>query len=170
MQDLVTEFTVTENHLKLLNHMYVYFYDGGYQGAPAVNLKRPYGNSYVAGDVYEIVTGKYPDDDLEEDVEQEMLKLHKETGLALQIVLCTGSFVPGLYHKKEKYNSTSWERVGPPLTVFEQEYSGESIVDLSRDIDECFSERYNTVMEQIPSDEYGFHQGTFKVTVEWSPE
>ena len=166
----VTEFVLSENHLKLLRQMYVYFDNGAYDGAPAVDHKRPYGNSYVAGDVYEIINGTFPNDDLNEDVEQEMLNLHKETGLALQIVLCTGSFVPGRYRKKEEFNSTSWERVGPPLLVFEEDYSGESIVDLNRDLDECFIEEYNTVMEQIPSDEYGFHQGTFKVTVEWSPE
>ena len=56
------------------------------------------------------------------------------------------------------------------LTVFNKIYDGESIVDLSRDIDECLDSCYNAVVQQIPQDEHGFHRGAFRVTVEWQDD
>jgi hypothetical protein len=53
--------------------------------------------------------------------------------------------------------------------IFEQEYDGESIVDLERDISECFDERFNPLVKDLP-DEYGIVEGTFKVTITWYPE
>lgn len=55
-------------------------------------------------------------------------------------------------------------------TIFEKEYDGESIVDINRDIMESFDPDFNPRADVIPNDEYGFHQGTFKVTVVWSPD
>src|SRR6266568_5645220 len=43
----VSEFTVTEDHLKLLRHAYLYWEYGEGYGAPAIDPKRPYGNSDV---------------------------------------------------------------------------------------------------------------------------
>lgn len=56
--------------------------------------------------------------------------------------------------------------------IFEQKYDGESIVDLSRDISECFDERFNEVIKEIPEmpDCPGFWAGTFKVSVVWVPD
>ncbi len=106
-------FELTESHIKLLRAMYVDFCDDGYDGAPAVNLKRPYGNSDVISDVIEIVTGVRVDDldDVPEENINEALKLHEETGTALQIILCTGSFTPGTYKRASKYDARSWELV-----------------------------------------------------------
>lgn len=56
------------------------------------------------------------------------------------------------------------------LTLFTKEYDGESIVDVGRDVFECFDERFNPTAAQIPSDEHGFHRGIFTVTVEWRQE
>lgn len=55
-------------------------------------------------------------------------------------------------------------------TIFKETYDGESLYDLGRDIGEAFIEDYNPKMKGIPQDEYGFHKGTFVVTVVWIPD
>jgi hypothetical protein len=57
-------------------------------------------------------------------------------------------------------------------TLFEKSYDGENIVDLSRDISECFDQRFNPVAAEIPEMEGspGFWAGKFTVTVTWAPE
>ena len=108
-------FQLTEDHIKLLNRMYVEWDDGAYDGSPCINSKRPYGNSSVVYDVYEIIHGKEWDygehDEMPEEIYEQMLVLHRETATALQIVLCTKSFVPGTYEKKNPYDSLSWRKV-----------------------------------------------------------
>ena len=47
-------FRLKEEHLTLLRRMYVYWEDCEY-GAPAVDCKRPYGNSGVESDIAEIL-------------------------------------------------------------------------------------------------------------------
>ena len=54
--------------------------------------------------------------------------------------------------------------------IFNKIYDGESIVDLSRDIDECLDSCYNTVMHNIPHDEHGLYYGSFRVTIEWQDD
>ena len=109
------EFEFTENHIKLLNRMYVYFDECSYSGSPCVDSKRPYGNSGVANDIYEIIFGEEFDyeeyGDMPEKLYEDLMKVHRETGTALQIVLCTKSFVPGTYKKKNSYDNLSWEKV-----------------------------------------------------------
>lgn len=56
------------------------------------------------------------------------------------------------------------------VNVFEKEYDGESLYDLSRDVSEAFDVRYNPVVGSIPTDEHGFQRGTFRVVIEWIPE
>lgn len=106
-------FELTEQHVKLLQAMYARFNDTAYDGAPAIDLKRPYGNSFVAGDVAEILgeTVDFDDDDmLEEEVERFMV-LHRQTGTALQVCLSTLSFEPGLYGRPSKYDTQWWVKV-----------------------------------------------------------
>ena len=55
------EFTITEDHLKLLRRVYVAWDFGEGDGAPAINSKKPYGNSYVERDIAEILD--VPDED-----------------------------------------------------------------------------------------------------------
>jgi hypothetical protein len=55
-------------------------------------------------------------------------------------------------------------------TLFQKDYDGESLYDLSRDISESIDETYNPRLVVIPKDEHGFQQGTFRVTIEWIPE
>jgi hypothetical protein len=98
-------FTVTEEHLKLLQHAYVNWEYGEGYGAPGINPKKPYGDSDVELDIAEIL--KAPDSDwkwergqktsLTPEAEERFTRLHVETMLALQIVLATGEFRPGRY-------------------------------------------------------------------------
>lgn len=55
-------------------------------------------------------------------------------------------------------------------TIFDKKYDGESLCDLSRDVSEAFDKNFNEMMEQVPRNEHGFHQGTFHVKIEWTPE
>jgi hypothetical protein len=115
-------FKLTEDHLKLLGEVWVetneddYAGDGGFSTDP----KRPYGNSDIAQDIWGIlnsVDGKriYWDEDKDgeffEELEEEMLKLHREIHIAAQIVLHTQFFEPGIYEKMIPYDSRSWGRV-----------------------------------------------------------
>jgi hypothetical protein len=95
------EFTVTDDHLKLLRHMWVCWIVSERYGAPAIESKKPYGNSAVLADVAEILHGP---DGVYEWTDQEAeryLRLHVETAIALQIALATGEFRPGRYRRKD---------------------------------------------------------------------
>lgn len=112
--DRVMEFEITEEHLRLLQVMYVNWVVFGYDGAPAINEKRPYGNSDVYGDVAEIL-GWDPLPDWDEDGYEEACEkakeIHEETWIALQICLVMQSFEPGIYRRKISYDSRSWVKV-----------------------------------------------------------
>lgn len=108
-------FTLTEQHIKLVRAMYIEWCGEAYDGAPAVNIKRPYGNSHVAGDVAEITGAALSFDDdgnPDEKTTERMLKLHQETAIALQIILCTGCFEPGTYVRPERYDTRTWVAQG----------------------------------------------------------
>lgn len=106
-----TTFTITENHLKLLRRMYVGWQDCC-TGSPEIDPKRPYGNSYVPGDVADIIGLRYNIElGLTEKQEQKLLALHKETELALQIVLVTGQFKTGKFVQRDDCYRRGWERV-----------------------------------------------------------
>lgn len=112
----MTEFVVTEDHLKLAQRMYWDWDDGAYDGAPAVGLKRPYGNSDVIGDVVEIldlptVKDRWNEESFTDEVEEQAMKIHREMETVMQIATATLSFKPGRYHKMEKYDSRSWRLV-----------------------------------------------------------
>lgn len=107
---LATEFTVTEEHLKLLRRAYVGWDDCEF-GAPAIDCKRPYGNSDVLDDIAEILgvaEGEARDEDGEilPDAAAAFTRLHGETATVLQIALATGEFRAGRY-VSDKY-SANW--------------------------------------------------------------
>lgn len=92
---------MTEDHIKLVRNFNIDWCDG-YDGAPMVNNKRPYGNSDVVNHIHKILNGdgvsfyelsEYTQNELEE----RYLDLHRETMYALQIILWTGKFEPGTY-------------------------------------------------------------------------
>jgi hypothetical protein len=119
----LTEFTVTEDHLKLLRHVDVRYWDPGegYYGAAAISAKRPYGNSYVGRDIAEILDA--PDEDwvfedgektsVTDEADERFQRLHVETMVALQIVLAAGEFRPGRYRRVERRGmpwGRTWQR------------------------------------------------------------
>jgi hypothetical protein len=88
------KFRLTEDHIKLLRNMYV-GWSYSETGAPEIDPKRPYGNSDVPGDIHYILTGKY--EQISDDLCDAYYELHSKTETALQIVLRTGKFEPGVY-------------------------------------------------------------------------
>ena len=110
------EFTVTEDHLKLLRHAWVDWDQGEGYGAPAINPKRPYGDSCVERNIAEILEA--PDSDWEwedgekayptPEAEERFTRLHVETMIVLHIALATGEFQPGHYIRDEVIG---WTRV-----------------------------------------------------------
>ena len=107
----MTEFIVTEDHLKLAQRMYFDWDDSGYDGAPAVGLKRPYGNSDVMHDVAEILgwTDEFYENN--EQLVDKAMKIHKEMAVVLQIAAFTQTWEPGTYRQIRQYDTRSWERV-----------------------------------------------------------
>lgn len=106
----LTEFRMTEDHLKLMRRMYVWWQDCE-TGAPEVDPKRPYGNSNVYMDVADILGwSSETDDELHPEVELKAQRIHREMEIALHIALRTGEFRSGLYRRPTTY-STDWERV-----------------------------------------------------------
>lgn len=91
-------FVLTPDLVKLLNNMYVDWQDCEF-GAPCIDPKRPYGNSYVEGDVAEILGVESEEEDfqLTDSQMEKMGSLHRDTQTALQVVLSTKSFEPGIY-------------------------------------------------------------------------
>jgi hypothetical protein len=125
-----TEFTVTEDHLKLLRHTCDIYWDPGEgYGAPAISPKKPYGNSAVPQDVAKILEA--PDSDWERapgsdwdwdedegfpapkvlraEAGDRYLRIHVETAMALKIALATGEFRPGRYTRTNTW-ANDWER------------------------------------------------------------
>ena len=94
-------FTLTEDHIKLLRRSYVRWCDDEF-GAPCIDPKRPYGNSDVCDDVAKIIGVEPKGGDPEEPEYtskqiKELRHLHSTTETALQVVLASGSFEPGVY-------------------------------------------------------------------------
>ncbi len=111
-------FTLTTDHIKLVQHFYIDWDDQAYDGAPYVNIKRPYGNSgNQAYEVYRVLKGKDWDEEkkgeMGDDKQDKYMNLHRETATALQIILCTGSFVPGVYFRAREYAARSWTLDSP---------------------------------------------------------
>jgi hypothetical protein len=79
-------------------------------GAPAIDSKRPYGNSSVFHDIGEIL-GLKSNKAYEFSNEQEdyMMKIHKETETVLEIILSSGKMEVGTYHYKDY--ATGWEKI-----------------------------------------------------------
>lgn len=107
--DTKKTFTLTKDHIKLLRHAFVQWQDCE-TGAPEIDPKRPYGNSYVPEDVSEIIGYEVDwDKGATEEQENYLIKLHRETETALQIILFTGKFKPGKYRMIGEYGDEGWE-------------------------------------------------------------
>lgn len=102
------EFTVTEDHLKLLDRICFGYDDWTEFGAPEVDPKRPYGNSSVYEDIAEILSIEPEENDgysyttFSPAQKDYMLKVHKEMQFVLQILvnnrgITTGNYVSNNY-------------------------------------------------------------------------
>ena len=113
------EFTVTEDHLKLVRHLCdggLYWEPGEGYGAPFSTRRSPTATRDVPRDVARIVEA--PDSDWEEwdggnrvlraEAEDRYLRVHVEAGIALKIALATGEFRPGHYTRTA--GSNDWTR------------------------------------------------------------
>lgn len=116
----VREFEIKPIHLKLLRNAEVDWDDAEF-GAPSIDPKRPYGNSDVLRDIAELVNPDMKDWEDDDKVEAyveartaELVALHVETGVALEICLRRGEFKPGRY-RKVSYNK--WEPIAPSATL-----------------------------------------------------
>ncbi len=56
------------------------------------------------------------------------------------------------------------------MKIFDKVYDWESLYDLARDMEEAFQPDYNQLVSKVPTDKYGMHKGSFRVSIEWSAE
>lgn len=110
-------FTLTKEHITLLQGFNIDWDDTCYEGAPTVDIKRPYGNSSgVAPDIHRLLTGERIGDvdskrgELTKRESTRYEKLHREMATALEIVLVAMSFEPGIYERGQ-YAYGEWRRV-----------------------------------------------------------
>jgi len=107
------EFVVKEEHIKLLKRAYVSWDDCEF-GAPAIDCKRPYGNSNVISDIMDILgesAKKCPHcgEPIEDLDSNKYETLHRETEIVLQIFLQTGKMETGKYIKTDDYG-IEWKK------------------------------------------------------------
>lgn len=53
------------------------------------------------------------------------------------------------------------------MLIFEKQYYSDTLIDLEQDVYETLNSISNDNLETIPSDEYGFLEGVFTVTITW---
>lgn len=120
--EAMKRFTLTEDHITLLRAAWVSW--GATEearlantlpcppvarfGAPAIDCKRPYGNSCVRQDIASLLLiepvmdcGDHGDGNFTNAQISRIDTVHRETETALQIVLRVGEFRPGVYEKKD---------------------------------------------------------------------
>lgn len=103
MQNRSLTFTLTEDHLRLLRRMYVGWDDCEY-GAPAIDCKRPYGNSDVDQDICEILGWAFDVDDGPTREQQDHARsLHEEMQAVLQILVNGAQLPTGEYVRSATY-------------------------------------------------------------------
>ncbi len=105
------EFELTEEHIALLRNLEFTMQDWEHPGAPGADPKRPYGNSghNAICDIAEMLDIAKPADGADynknewEEWESEVLAIWNGTSDALQIILDTQSFEPGIYIKERGF-------------------------------------------------------------------
>lgn len=104
MIENIKRFALKEEHINLLTNSNVYWNES-YYGAAGIYPKKPYGNSNVSKSLADIMGEVFDENNTEQH--KRMLKLHEETEIALQIILDSKSFEPGVY---EKIDYDKWKR------------------------------------------------------------
>lgn len=100
---------VGDHHVKLLQRMYVHWDSDAYEGAPTIDIKRPYGNSDVLGDVAEIlgwplVTDRYGEEMMTEKQAERAKVIHEQMADVLQILVRNPlTFSTGVWVNQSSY-------------------------------------------------------------------
>ncbi len=123
MMDNQEQFIVTNQEIQLIKRMCVSWWDCEF-GAPAIDCKRPYGNSNVLKDMADILgflddleNLEYISDETEEayteqvieEQEEVLLELHSNMQTVLQILIDNLSLEAGTY-QRQKYGG-KWTKV-----------------------------------------------------------
>ncbi|KKM21874.1 hypothetical protein LCGC14_1631070 [marine sediment metagenome] len=93
-------FIVTEQHIKLLGHLWIRWELTAYEhGVPCVDSKRPYGNSGILDAIIDILDLPYNEDldGYSDELESSIRKLHHETLICMQILVRNASIELGEY-------------------------------------------------------------------------
>lgn len=106
-------FELKPEHLTLMKRMFVNWNSDMYEGAPEIDIKRPYGNKDVYGDIAEMLGWKLMETSdgemvMTKEQGEQAKKFHEEMATALQIVLSNQSFETGEYIKTSDYDALSW--------------------------------------------------------------
>lgn len=101
-------FELKLEHIKLLKRAYIRWEDGEF-GAPSIDCKRPYGNSFVYADIAEILGINHVGEVFTVYQKDLMWKLHRGTETALQILVQTGQYRIGIYEAEDYTND--WKLV-----------------------------------------------------------
>lgn len=105
-------FELRPEHIVLLRAANMHW-NGIEFGAPTIDPKRPYGNSDAEKDIAALLGfPKDGDGNPYGDWVEAAIRIHAETSTALEVVLRTGSFEPGVYVTTSPYES-DWLRLGP---------------------------------------------------------
>lgn len=104
MQEL---FTITNDHLKLIQRINFNFNDNSCNGGLCQSTKRPYGNSDMCKDIAYILNWELTDKELSEEQMKMALKLHEELYYALNICCQFREFKTGRYIS----TSCGWEKL-----------------------------------------------------------
>lgn len=129
----VLEFELKQEHLDLLKQVNIGWNECEF-GAPEIDPKRPYGDSDIENNIAEIIKLKKDKTTIDFDKEeyaafddkqeyfdeaewnektQDLLKdLHKQTQIALEIILHNQTFKLGKYKRKDYYSTDKWEFIG----------------------------------------------------------
>lgn len=128
-------FMVDKVHIALAKRFRVTWNDQGFSGAPAIDLKRPYGNGYVLGDISEIYSqaSEYEtlaldgggtiilqgDRVISRDTEERfpasdmLMQYHRDMEIVVQILMhnVENGLSEGEYTKESDFTG-KWEKVG----------------------------------------------------------
>lgn len=98
-------FRLTEQHIRLLRVATIVHNEEGWLGHPGFDKKRPFGSGDITEGMAEILGVPTIETDTEgthypKGTGHRMRQIYSELATALQIVLCTGTFLPGIYKQK----------------------------------------------------------------------
>jgi len=99
-------------HFELMRRTFIDWNPSMYNGAPIVDIKRPYGNKSTFEDIAEIMgwpVDAQSENPLSTDTLRRCKEIHESMATAIQIVLCTNSFETGRYVKINPFKDTSWK-------------------------------------------------------------